>query len=112
VSRTLLEALINSAADSDVELALPVFPIGLTPIPTFGDVTFWHNSRPPEFEPSEIAKRKEEHSKKLVKYVEDSTKDVEHYKIRFEAIKVELERAKKEYPSKWAIKEGYLRWKA
>ena len=23
-----------------------------------------------------------------------------------------LERAKKEYPSKWAIKEGYLRWKA
>ena len=62
----------------------------------FGDVTFWHNSRPPEFEPSEIAKRKEEHSKKLVKYVEDSTKDVEHYKIRFEAIKVELESAKKE----------------
>ena len=62
----------------------------------FGDVTFWHNSRPPEFAPSEIAKRKKEHSKKLAKYVENLTKDVERYKIGFEATKVELESAKKE----------------
>jgi len=87
---------VEKLSNNELDLEDPSKSFEMAEREEFGDVTFWHNSRPPEFEPSEIAKRKEEHSKKLAKYVEDSTKDVEHYKIRFEAIKVELESTKKE----------------